>query len=316
VIYVLGYFTVQVSSDETSSTYVRLLSQARRDLHDTGLDQAVAPFDPMPPRYYEASDILGLIYQNPILEGRISQYPPFLLLADKPEFQDLAKDTEFNQLLLSKGDVIEILKHPKLQAIMQNPEIVQELLNQDLKDFRTYLETGVSPKFQEEKILGKWKLDPYTTLAQERKKRPDMSSTEMRRLKRVMLEVMPVVAFTATTDKKATLKADVADKLKQIYEPPAPKPVAPPANVPNVPSRYQQRYATPPPVVVAPKPPKPIDIPYMVRSAQGSWQQEGEKYQIKSQDDAGKSHTWEATADDDRLVINTSNLTLVFAKAD
>src|SRR5262249_42976621 len=154
---------------------------------------------------YEASDILGLIYQNPILVSRISQYPPFLLLSEKPEFQELGKDAEFNQMLLSKADIVDLLKQPKLQAVLQNPEIVQELLNQDLKDFRTYLETGVSPRYQDDKILGKWRLDPWATMAQERRRHPDMTSSEMRRLKAVMTEVMPAVSITATTDKKIAL---------------------------------------------------------------------------------------------------------------
>jgi hypothetical protein len=322
VIYVTGYLTVQVSAEESNSLYMRLLNQARHDMHETGFDRMVAPFDPMPRRYYEASDILGLIYQNPILVGRISQYPPFLLLADRPEFQELAKDTEFNQMLLSKADVTDIIKHPKMQAILQNPEIVQELLSQDLKDFRTYLETGISPKYEEEKILGKWKLDPYATMAQQRKKHPDLSSTEMRQLRRVMMEIMPGVSFMATTDKKATLKADVSEKLKQLFQPPAPKPVAPQAaTAPGVPPQMSQRYGrtAAPPRVVVPAPQaaqKPREIPYMVYSAQGSWEHDGSQYQLKVQDEKGKSESLEATADEDRLTINTPHAILVFAKAD
>jgi hypothetical protein len=272
----------------------------------------------MPARFYQASDILGLIYQNPILIGRISQYPPFLLMADKPEFQDMAKDTEFNQLLLTKADIMEIIKNPKLQAVVQNPEIVDELLNQDLKDFKAYLETGISPKYEEEKILGKWKLDPYGTMAQERKKRPDLSSTEMRMLKKVIMEVLPAVSFVATTDKKATLKADVSERLRQLFQPPAPRPVAQPA-APAVPPQYANRYGrpAPAPVVVAPPPaPKTNEVPYMVLSAQGSWEHEGDKYHLKVQNEKGKSETLEVAADEDRLIIHTPTATLVFAKAD
>ncbi len=206
VIYVAGYLTVQVTTDQAESLPVRLMSQARQDLSATGLDKAVAPFDPMPPRYYEASDILGLIYQNPVLLNRLSQYPTFLLLGDRPEFQELAKDAEFNQMLLSKGDVAQIFRHPQVQAVFQNREIVQEFLSQDLGDLRTYLETGVSPRYEEEKILGKWRLDPYPTMAQERKRHPDMSSTQMRRLKLVMTEIMPAVSVIATTDKSCRSK--------------------------------------------------------------------------------------------------------------
>jgi Colicin V production protein len=324
VIYVAGYFTVQVSSDQTTTLYVRLLNQARQDLQGTGLDKAVAPFDPMPPRYYEASDILGLIYQNPILISRLSQYPPFLLMGDRPEFQELAKDADFNQMLLSKGDIVELIKQPKLQVILQNPEIVQELLGQDLKDLRAYLETGVSPRYQEEKILGKWKLDPYASMAQERKRHPDMTSTEMRQLKTVMTEIMPAVSITATTDNKLVLKAEgVGDKLRQLFQPPPPKVVANPQAQPNISPQMAQRYnlgrgqpRAAAPVAAPMAPPKPVNIPYMVLSAQGGWEHQGDKYQVKAQDEKSKAETLQVSAEDDRLTVNGPNTILVFAKAD
>jgi hypothetical protein len=322
-IYVLGYFTVQVASEGTTTSYVRLLNQAREDMASSGLDKAVARFDPMPPRYYEGCDILGLIYQNPMLTGRISQYPPFLMLADKQEFQDMAKDTEFNQLLLTKGDIIDIVKHPKVQAVMLNPDIVQELVSQDYKDFRTYLEKGVSPKYQDEKILGKWKLEPYSTLAQERKRHPDLSSTQMRQLKKVMMEIMPAVSFTATTDKKVVLKAEVSDKIRQLFAPPPPKVVAaPPQTAGGISPQMSARYgrSQPQPVAPAPVAPPPAaktnEPPFMVLSAQGNWEQDGDKYQLKVQDEKGKTQSLDVTADEERLTVFTPQATLVFAKAE
>jgi hypothetical protein len=321
VIYVAGYFTYQLSSDQTTTLYVRWLDQGREEMHSTGLDQAVAPFDPMPARYYEASDILGLIYQNPILVSRLSQYPPFLLLSEKPEFQELGKDPEFNQMLLSKADIMDLVKHPKLQAVLQNPEIVQELLSQDLKDLRAYLETGISPRYQDDKILGKWKLDPWATMAQERKRHPDMTSSEMRRLKAVMTEIMPAVSITATTDKKIALKADgVADRLRQLFEPPAPKvvAVAPQAQMSQqMMQRYgrgQPRVAAP--VAAAPAAPRTNAVPYVVLSSQGGWDRSGDSYQLKVQNEKGKTESLEAAADDDRLTVHMPNVTLVFAKAE
>jgi hypothetical protein len=330
VIYVAGYLTVQVTTDETSSTGVRMLSQARNDLHTTGVDRAVAKFDPMPPKFYAACDILGLIYQNPILISRVSQYPPFLLLTEKPEFQEMTKDAEFMQMLLSKADALAILQHPKMQAVMQNPEIVQQLLDQDLPDLRAYLETGISPKYEDERILGKWRLDPYATMAQERKRKPDMTSTEMRRLKMVMTEIMPAVMITATTDKKVVVKAEgVGEKLNQLFNPPAPKPVegqaAAPTQAlsPQLAQRYGQRgggarAAGPAPTPVpAAAPPKPVEIPYAVLSSQGVWERDPDgKYQLKLQDEKGKSQTFKAVADDERLSVTGPTAVLVFAKAE
>ena len=331
VIYVAGYLTVQVTTDETSSTGIRMLSQARNELHTTGLDRAVAKFDPMPPKYYAACDILGLIYQNPILISRVSQYPPFLLLGEKPEFQEMTKDAEFMQMLLSKADALAILENPKMQAVMQNPEVVQQLLDQDLPDLRAYLETGISPKYEDERILGKWMLDPYATMAQERKRKPDMTSTEMRRLKTVMTEIMPAVMITATTDKKVVVKAEgVGDKLIQLYNPPTAQPAAPQAAAqpeamsPQLAQRYGLRGgargpvpgATTAPALVA-SAPKPVEIPYVVLSSQGVWDRDSDgKYELKVQDEKGKSLTLKVTADEERLTVTGPNLILVFAKAD
>jgi hypothetical protein len=278
----------------------------------------------MPPRYYEAADVVGLLYQNPILIGRIAQYPPFLMTGERPEFQEIVKDTEFNQMLLSKADALSILRHPRFQAVMQNPEIVQELLDQDLADLRTYLETGISPKYEEERILVKWRLDPYATMAQERKRRPDMSSTEMRRLKLVMTEIMPAVTVTATTDKKIVVKAEgVADRLNQLFSPPAARPAE--AQAPDtgaMSAQLAQRYGIGPrgaapaaPQSAAPAKP-PTELPYAVLSAQGVWDRNGDKYQLKVQDEKGKSQTWQAVADDERLTVQGSNAVLVFAKAE
>lgn len=323
VIYGAGYAAVQLSTDETTSTPVKLLSQGRKDLSSTGFDKAVAPFDPMPPRYYEAADILGLIYQNPILISRLTQYPPFLLLGDRAEFQELAKDADFNQMLLTKGDVMTILKHPTLQPILHSPDILQELLGQDLKDLRAYLETGVSPRYEEEKILGKWRLDPYATMAQERKRNPDMTSTQMRRLKTVMTEIMPSVSVVATTDKKIVLKAEgVADRLRQLFQPtPPPAAAAPQAATPQLSPQLAQRYGrsagpTPAPAAAPAAPAKPVVIPYLVTSAQGTWDRGADKYQLNVQDEQGKSQTIPAFAEDERLTLMETNVVLVFAKAE
>lgn len=331
VIYGSGYLAVQLVSDDTDSAYLRFLSKGRQDLQTTGLDKAVAPLDPMPPRFYEASDILGLIYQNPILLSRLAQYPTFLLLGDRPEFQEIASDTGFNQMLLSKADAVTIAQHPKFQAIVQNSEIMNELLAQDLKDLRAYLETGISPRYEEERILGKWRLDPYATMAQERKRDPEMTSTEMRRLKHVMTEIMPTVAVVATTDKKVTIRADgVADKLTQLFNPAQVRPAVDPsqagaAPMPQMSPDLAQRYGVaggrgqvrpPGPAAAAPAAQKPVPIPYMVLSAQGAWEREGDSYQLRMQDERGKSETLQATADEDRLTIVTPNAVLVFAKAE
>jgi hypothetical protein len=54
----------------------------------------------------------------------------------------------------------------------------------------------------------------------------------------------------------------------------------------------------------------------MVLSAQGAWEHDAGKYQLKVQDEKGKAESLEALADDDRLTVYTPSVILVFAKAD
>ncbi|MCZ7638142.1 MAG: CvpA family protein [Verrucomicrobia bacterium] len=63
VIYIFGYPAVQVTSDD-SPALQRFLSTARQDIRNVGLDKTLAAMDPMPSTYYQAADVLGLVYQN------------------------------------------------------------------------------------------------------------------------------------------------------------------------------------------------------------------------------------------------------------
>lgn len=332
VVHIAGYFAVQVVSDDTSSMTFRYLSRAKHDLRSTGLEKCVAMFDRMPPIYYQICDILGLIYNNPILLSRVSHYPPFLSLGQRQEFQDIATDVEYNNLLLSKGDITQIINHPKTQTIIYNPEIVQELLQQDLKDFREYLETGKSLRYDEERILGKWDLDFYSTLVQERRKRPNLTASQMTRLRKDLMETLKSVTLMATTDKKVNLKVEVSDQVKQQSQAAAQAAAAAAArNNPGpgqMPPEIARRYGLGPsgrnpssnpgtpssPPASATVTNKESGQP--IYSGQGSWQREGDKYQIKLQDEKGKSLTGQAVAEDEKLVITTPQITLVFARTD
>src|SRR5436190_2469103 len=216
VIYIMGYLTAQVSAGENESGPVKYLNQARADLHSTGLDKTVAAFDPTPEKYYLASDIMGLIYHNRLLESRLSAYPPFLSLAERQEFQDIANDTEYQNLLATQAPVSQVINHPKTQAILSNQEIIQQLQQTDLKDLLEYLKTGESPKFADMKILGRWQLDPYATLLQEKKKRSRLTTVEMKLLKQ-QLEFVKGYTLVVTPDNNVKLKGPDVVALMQKY---------------------------------------------------------------------------------------------------
>ncbi len=335
VIHIAGYLSVQVASEEGSSSLLRYLSQAKQELRTTGLERSVAALDPMPPAYYQVSDILGLIYQNPILISRLSQYPPFLTLGERTEFQEIASDKDYINLLLTKADVSQIVSHPKTQALILSPEIVQELLQQDLKDLRQYLETGISPKYDEEKILGVWNIDLYTTVAQVRKKLPNISASDMRQLRKKMSEELPGATLKATTDKKVTFKAPGVEAARQAAAAAAAaqaarQPSAGSGGAPTMSPEMARRYglgpsgnpraAAPPPAAV-PQPAANVPPP-LVSAGQGTWQKNADNYELRIQNDKGREFKVLADTADGRLTIQVPPPlgalvgTLVFVKAD
>jgi len=322
VVYILGYLTAQVSAGENETGPVKYLNQARADLRSTGLEKTVATFDPTPERYYLASDILGLIYHNRLLESRLSAYPPFLPLAERQEFQDIANDTEYQNLLATQVPVGQLISHPKTQAILNNQEIVQQLQQTDLKDLLEYLKTGESPKFADLRILGRWQLDPYATLLQEKRHRSRMTTAEMRLLKQEV-EFKKSLTLVATPDNTVKLKGPDLISLMKKYlgemkaymeggskkatvsraPAPPPSPTQPPANTAlnrQLAQRYGGNRPAPPPAPSAPAlaavapapaaaPPSPAAVAAEIAKlpvvvlAQGNWKGDGDKYELTLQ---------------------------------
>jgi len=192
VIYIVGYWTVQLESAEGVSWSARLFSRAAKDLQNSGFVKTARAFDKMPASYYEAADVAGLIYQNSLLEARLSRYPAFLMLGEKPEFQALADDQTFSEMRARKDSASQLLSYEPVQGIVKNPDVLRELwgiAEPDLKDLKVFLETAHSPKYSEEPILGRWNFDAGGAVAALRKSNPNMTPLEMRRA-RVRLEAL------------------------------------------------------------------------------------------------------------------------------
>lgn len=207
--YVAGYLTTQVASGEEDPAGMKFVNRVRQQISSAKVDKVVAAYDPAPSNYYVAADIVGLVKNNPLLVSRLSHYPVFLSLAERPEFQTLANDVEVNQMIQTQAKIGDILKHPKVQAIVTNTTITGEvtnLLSSDLSDLHAYLLTGKSEKYDEEKILGMWTLDLNATAEQEKVAKPKITPYELKRLKQTKYAPFYGMIFIGTTDQKAILK--------------------------------------------------------------------------------------------------------------
>ena len=161
-IYVFGYLTVQLASGEQDSSGLRIINSARTELQRSKFDRVVAGQAPNQPELYNAFDIVGLVYKNPLLESRLTRYPSFLGLAELPEFQQLANDTQFHNLWQSGATIGDVLKYPKVQTITTNISLInniRQVLGPDLGDIKQYLETGHSEKYSDTRILGRWHIN-------------------------------------------------------------------------------------------------------------------------------------------------------------
>ena len=209
LIYCFSYWTVQVASSEADSGTVKWLNRMGEDLQATGFAKVAKAMDPMPDTFYDAADVAGLLYQNPLLEARLERYPAFLGLAERPEFKALATDQNFAEMRQKQEPIRDVINSPQIQAITGNPDLMETIWNTlkpDLKDLPVFLETGKSPKYDSEKILGRWDFNTSATANFLRRAKPNMSSTEMKKVKNSLLAPFKKASLVAMPDHQVLLK--------------------------------------------------------------------------------------------------------------
>jgi hypothetical protein len=294
----------------------------------------------MPENYYLATDILGLLYHNfSMLQERLFDYPAFLALGERPEFKEIATDTDLQNLLQTSAPLVNIINHPKILAIINNSEIMDQLRKVDLKDLAQYLKTGKSAKYDEEKILGRWHMDPSATLVAVKRKNPDLPVSQMGQMKKLITIFMTRVSFMTTPDNEAIMKMELPDEAKKLIEAAtaaakgatAPDPNAPDAaqaataaaSQARMAARYAGRYpsaAAPAAAAAKPKPNPDAALANFNLASTGRWQRDGLNYKVTLKDQKEHAVTAQAVVDDDRLLITTDvpgldrGLTLVFVR--
>jgi len=211
-IYTPSYWTYQmVQPDSTQKVPVvlRLFNRMGKDLEDTGMANVAGAVNTLPASYYNAADIVGLIYANPLLQARLMRYPDFLGLGERPELQELGHDSQFTEMWLKRAPITEVIKYPKVQAILDNPDLMKTIwgtLIPDLKDLQAYLKTGKSEKYDQEPILGRWDFSLNATIGAFRRAKPNIISSEMLRIKQWLEATFSKTTLVAAPDHVAVLR--------------------------------------------------------------------------------------------------------------
>jgi len=206
VVSVFGYYAIQTGAAESEAKVMSFLGKSAEDLKATRMDKVVAPFNPMPEQYFDAVDIGGMFFHNRQLLDRLENYPLFAAWGERPEFQAMAGDAGLQQALKAQTSFSELLENSKIQQVATNAELMAEVMKVDFKDLKQYVETGVSAKFEKEKLLGRWSYDLPATLKLNKERNPDMTASTWTKLSRELTERMRGSVFTAFYNNKAALK--------------------------------------------------------------------------------------------------------------
>ena len=323
-IYKYGYVTSQLSPDEGSEpAHVQYVSQMRRDMETTGWDKTFAALDSTPARFYQIADILGTLYHNPLAHGRAAAYPPFLRLSERTEFTEMAADTDYMGLLQKKPGLVALWTNPRTQGIIKTQDIMATLLETDLNDFKTYLATGNSPKYSEDKILGRWRLDVGAVINHLKRQKQNLSAVEIRRLRVALVPILSSINFAAYSDNKYKLSVTIPPPVAPVAA--ATTTDAAPTVDPSLAQRYGLRRGGAPagrpaptaqPVAAAPV--KPIKIEGL-GSEEGVWSRASGSYLLKP--DGNASAETEVIYNDEKgrlsWIVGTGDLkvTLFFVRA-
>lgn len=208
VAYILGYFTIQVSTPDRDSLGIKLVNSVAGSLQSSGMDKAVAPFVPASEAYYDAVDVIGNLYHNPLLRSRLSRYPVFVTVAERPDFKALGDDVSFQEFWQKGPSIGELIRHEKLKPIIADVALytnVMAMLGGDLKDLKGYIETGVSVKYDDERILGRWDFDYRESMAHAKRRKPNMTLADIKWFSSAF-RPMASAYLLAAIDNRAILK--------------------------------------------------------------------------------------------------------------
>lgn len=209
LISVPSYVTYQVASGGKDPTWMRLLNRLGEDLQSTGMTKVARSINSIPQVNYDMADLLATLYHNPLAEARVSGYPAFLGLAELGEFQSLSNDRDFTDAWQRQEPVKTLLEKPSLVAISGNPALVKTIwttVEQNLTDFRVYLATGKSPKYDPIRILGRWRFDVRAAIVSMRRARTNIPSSEMQKVRKYMEAAFAKTRLVAKPDQQLTIR--------------------------------------------------------------------------------------------------------------
>jgi Colicin V production protein len=208
-IYNFSYWTIQVAPSNDESIVIRLVNKMGQDLDATGMADTARSLISMPEMYYKLADLAGLLRQNPQLKGRLEDYPAFLSLAENDDLKSLGQNSDFQDAWKNRAPVTQLMNNPQAKKILNNKDLTATILSivrTNLDDLNTYLKTGESPKYDSEKILGRWNFNPDVSVGMLLLVHPNISAAEIKGLRSLWSGAYAQTVFIAASDHQAFLE--------------------------------------------------------------------------------------------------------------
>lgn len=206
----VSYWTAQVAPGDEQSKLYRLVNNLGEGMQSTGLNKAGRAVGSIPDYYYRTADFAGLLVQNPRLAARLNDYPAFISLTENSDIQSLTQDSSLVQAWGSRAPLDQILNDGQVQGIMKNTNLnhtVWNIVQNNMDDMTDYLISGKSPKYDANKIVGRWEFDVVPALGALLESNPKIRPNDLKNLRALWTQAFAATTFVAGSDGQAFLKA-------------------------------------------------------------------------------------------------------------
>jgi uncharacterized membrane protein len=210
VLFNLAYVTTQTSRGAGQPFVTSLVNHAGRDLQSTGVARTAAAVGTLPGMFYRLADTAGFLSQNPAAAQRLVEYPGLASLWERDEMLPLVQDNSLTNALASGASVSSVLNLPSVQDFLHNKKLsasVWQTVSNNFEDLTNYLATGKSPKFDNEKIIGRWEFNPAVTFAWMRQERARMSTKEVLALRAWVFQSYAQTRLLVTGDNQVFIRS-------------------------------------------------------------------------------------------------------------
>ncbi|HEY1172080.1 MAG TPA: hypothetical protein VGH19_11970 [Verrucomicrobiae bacterium] len=308
-IYSVGYPIMLSEPNDRAPFLYKTAAKLRNDLQESGFEKLGAAMQRAPERYYQASDIIGYMYQNPQLQSRMMHYPLFLSLSGTPEFVKLLAGPETRQILESKAPITTWFNTNSMK-LLKNTFIQSQLKQVDTADLLEFAKTGKSAKYDSEMVIGVWVINLAPTINAVKQNHAQVTPQQLLILKNLMAKNIDDLVLVNTPDGQMFLRGTKVDfsqmrglvQARWTPKPPPPQTDGwqPPA--PNAPDTGPSAA------------PSVSDITQMPLMASGRWTRNENDVAVSLKKDDAEATGTLTVLNEDNISVKINEGTLVFSR--